>query len=83
MALINCPECRKQISDQVRKCPECGFNQFNSGSWLGTITAFFALFIGLTVILTNWMEISSGPIIAFIISLIGAIYGHNKRATPY
>lgn len=25
MALINCPECSKEISDQVRACPHCGF----------------------------------------------------------
>ncbi len=25
MALINCPECGKEISDTVKKCPHCGF----------------------------------------------------------
>lgn len=25
MALINCPECGKQISDQAKDCPNCGF----------------------------------------------------------
>ncbi len=25
MALINCPECGKQISDQAKTCPNCGF----------------------------------------------------------
>lgn len=24
MALINCPECGKQISNQAKNCPECG-----------------------------------------------------------
>ncbi|GHT51473.1 hypothetical protein AGMMS49982_09000 [Bacteroidia bacterium] len=24
MALINCPECGKQVSDKARKCPQCG-----------------------------------------------------------
>lgn len=24
MALINCPECQKEISDQAKKCPNCG-----------------------------------------------------------
>lgn len=24
MALINCPECNKQISDKAEKCPDCG-----------------------------------------------------------
>lgn len=25
MALINCPECRKEISDKVKSCPQCGY----------------------------------------------------------
>ena len=25
MALINCPECEKQISDKANSCPDCGF----------------------------------------------------------
>ncbi len=25
MALINCPECGKEISDTARKCPHCGY----------------------------------------------------------
>ncbi len=26
MALINCPECGKQVSDRAKKCPHCGHN---------------------------------------------------------
>ncbi len=25
MALIKCPECGKEISDQASKCPSCGY----------------------------------------------------------
>ena len=25
MALIQCPECGKQVSDKARKCPHCGY----------------------------------------------------------
>jgi hypothetical protein len=25
MALINCPECKKEISDKAASCPHCGF----------------------------------------------------------
>jgi len=25
MALINCPECKKEISDMAESCPNCGF----------------------------------------------------------
>lgn len=26
MALINCPECKKEVSDKATKCPHCGFS---------------------------------------------------------
>lgn len=25
MAIVNCPECKKEISDTVKKCPHCGY----------------------------------------------------------
>ena len=25
MALTNCPECSKEISDRVKNCPHCGY----------------------------------------------------------
>ena len=25
MALVNCPECKKEVSDQSRSCPGCGY----------------------------------------------------------
>lgn len=30
MALIKCPECKKEISDTVKKCPHCGFKIKNN-----------------------------------------------------
>jgi len=30
MALINCPECKKQISETIENCPHCGY-KFSSG----------------------------------------------------
>ena len=32
MALINCPECKKEISDTVTHCPNCGFEIKNQHS---------------------------------------------------
>ena len=26
MALINCPECKREISDTARSCPHCGYS---------------------------------------------------------
>ncbi len=30
MALINCPECEKEISDKVKSCPHCGYPMENN-----------------------------------------------------
>ena len=32
MALISCPECNREISDTVRKCPNCGYKIKNHRS---------------------------------------------------
>jgi len=29
MALINCPECKKQVSDSAKACPNCAFDVAN------------------------------------------------------
>ncbi len=34
MALIICPECKKQISDTISECPHCGFHLNNKDSEL-------------------------------------------------
>lgn len=81
MALIECPECKKDISDNVRVCPHCGFKLFNSSSLIGTIIGFLAIFIGFGIMFQSF-GISSGFVISFIIALVAAIYGYNKRATP-
>ncbi|HCX92483.1 MAG TPA: hypothetical protein DGZ34_07420 [Lachnospiraceae bacterium] len=31
-ALISCPECNREISDTVRKCPNCGYKIKNHRS---------------------------------------------------
>ena len=35
MALITCPECKQQISDQATSCPNCGYPLAQSGDPLG------------------------------------------------
>ena len=32
MALINCPQCGKEISDKASFCPQCGFELTNANS---------------------------------------------------
>lgn len=45
MALINCPECGKEISDSNAKCPYCGYSIKGKKKWL------LPVIIGLVVIL--------------------------------
>ena len=55
MALINCPKCNKEISDQDTKCSHCGavLTETNSVSTLCKFTSviiFIAVFIGTIVV---------------------------------
>ena len=48
MALIECAECKKQISDQADACPGCGARrpkEAKSYAWLWTLLILFADFI--------------------------------------
>ena len=33
MALINCPECNKEINDSAKSCPHCGY-KFKNSVWM-------------------------------------------------
>lgn len=48
MALIECPECKKQISDQAKVCPGCGAKppqEPKSYAWLWTILILLVGFV--------------------------------------
>lgn len=47
MAIINCPECSKEISDTAKSCPHCGFRIKASGSGCAKyfLFGFLALFV--------------------------------------
>jgi len=32
MALVNCPECKKEVSETANLCPNCGFKISDKGS---------------------------------------------------
>ncbi|WP_213664288.1 zinc ribbon domain-containing protein [Stutzerimonas stutzeri] len=56
MALIECPECKKQISDQAKVCPGCGAKaprEPKSYAWLWTILILFAGFVWYSVVSGN------------------------------
>lgn len=42
MALVNCPECKNEISDKSKICPHCGFKRKKIGL-LGKIIIIFLI----------------------------------------
>jgi RNA polymerase subunit RPABC4/transcription elongation factor Spt4 len=46
MALINCPDCKKQVSSEAEKCPHCGRSIAAKQSATGVMAA---IIIGLVV----------------------------------
>lgn len=67
MALINCPECSKEISDQVKNCPNCGYPLKKKKN------------ISLPKIKIRYIVI---PIILIIAVVIGIIIWKNVFNTP-
>jgi len=55
MALINCPECQKEISDEAKRCPNCGFDLHREKKTklknliLGGIGAIIAIILVITI----------------------------------
>ena len=86
MALINCPECNKQISDTASKCKDCGFPINNNNThqkkkmsgriiskkWIGLHSLIsFVLAIGIGLpIFFNGNDVASGIFIFFITAVI-------------
>ena len=58
MAMINCPKCNKEVSDQEKRCPDCGayLVETNSISTLckfAAVLIFIAAFIGTIIVCTT------------------------------
>ena len=54
MALINCPECGKEMSDSAKKCPHCGYkikNDKKMPMWLIVIIAIAAVLLVVTCVI--------------------------------
>ena len=51
MALINCPECNKEISDKALVCPNCGEN---SKKQKLTLKRWIIIAIGVAILLAIW-----------------------------
>lgn len=77
MALIKCPECGREVSDQAKACPSCGYPfdklQNKNGFPAYTIIAFLLLvFFGVSMIFFHigWVMNSILLIATFIFSIV-------------
>jgi hypothetical protein len=82
MALIDCPECKKQISDQAPVCPHCGYAQKpitiekTSKSWkVVQLVAGFMFIVGLISLSDKSLKDFSWYmiIVGFILGTVGRI----------
>ena len=94
MALINCPECNKQISDKASACPDCGCPMTPPISSVQTQTiektakkykalslvAVLMIFIGFIVALSTCGSMdSNGPVYGAFLAILGlGIYIVNR-----
>lgn len=59
MALINCPECSKEVSDQALKCPSCGKQlRKPKRTFMGKV--FKWLFILFNLLMVLWLVTGVG-----------------------
>ena len=61
MALISCPECKKQVSDQAKSCPHCGVklkkaksDEAKAGRIVAVIVLVIVLVLGILV--ARWVS---------------------------
>ena len=59
MAIITCPECNKEISDQAKACPFCGAKKPASWLWLKLLVGIPVGLFVLMMIVGTWASSSS------------------------
>ena len=76
MALVNCPECEKEISDKTYKCNNCGFviNKPKRGVTGVIFKSLFIIFNAIMIFLlvTMWMSNSTADVDMGTASVIGS-----------
>lgn len=76
MALMNCPECGKEISDQANACPNCGYPLHSEASTAKTISTVPKLSKKAKIILGV-----SLLAVALIVSSFVLFFNHRKNFT--
>lgn len=87
MSLIQCPECKKQISDKAQSCPTCGYSavattvEQTSKRWKGLqIIGAMLVIIGFPVIFTGFDSpgLLTFGVVMMLVGLIVVIYARAK-----
>lgn len=82
MAIINCPECSKEISDTVKTCPNCGFsikkqkNKKSKKKALIITTSIIGIFI-IAFVIVGFITYDSVKPTIEAISNIGTVTNHS------
>ena len=68
MALKNCVECGKAVSDQAMFCPHCGYVLKKNGKGFGVVSLILGIFaciftVGYCIVVLEGSIILSGPMI--------------------
>jgi hypothetical protein len=74
VALINCPDCKRQISDEAKSCVSCGCPIRAKQQYLGvrTLMALVIMAIGFYLLLNGWVMPGG---IAILFGLFMVLFG--------
>jgi len=72
MPLIDCPECKKPISDSASSCPSCGYpvagHGRKQGSWVVTTVALVLAVVGII------FGAISGNVFAIVVGFLALVF---------
>lgn len=78
MALINCPNCNKKVSDSAKACPHCGFAVKKSLNQGKTTNNFVDLNHLINMAKTHWKPLAIAGVVIVLVIGIGSFAGANR-----
>lgn len=82
MALINCPECKKEISDTIEQCPHCGYKIKRKKSVNKKLLVIFIAIVAIICVLcVVKLFISDSSLASQAVNVIKADYGKDVNIT--
>lgn len=82
MALINCPECKKEISDTIEQCPHCGYKIKRKKSVNKKLLVILIAIVAIICVLyVVKLFISDSSLASQAVNVIKADYGKDVNIT--